>query len=94
MVEFPAGAEDAPCPNGSGRLEVLEGQTGRRSWTDEKKARIIAESFAPGTCVNEVVRRDGMQPQHLSTSLRLAREGKIALPHDADQPGFGPVVID
>ena len=28
------------------RLEVMAGPTGRRSWSDAVKARIVAESFA------------------------------------------------
>lgn len=75
-------------------MEVLEGPTGRRRWTDEKKAQIIAESFAPGAKVNDVARRHGMQPQHLSTWRRLAKDGKIVLPHDAALPTFAPIVID
>ena len=34
-------------PNHIERLEVLEGPTGRRSWADEVKARIVLESFQP-----------------------------------------------
>ena len=75
-------------------MEVLEGPTGRRSWTDEKKAKIVAESFAPGESINEVARRHDLQPQHLSTWRRLANEGKIVFPHNADLPNFAPIVID
>ena len=49
------------------RLEVLEGPTGRRTWSDREKARIVLESFEPGARVCEVARRNGMTPQHLST---------------------------
>ena len=48
----------------------------------------------PGARVNEVARRHGMQPQHLSTWRRLAKEGKIVLPHDVDLPDFAPIVIE
>jgi transposase len=30
------------------RLEVITGALGRRRWSDEAKARIVAESLAPG----------------------------------------------
>ncbi len=33
------------------RVEVLEGPTGRRTWPDDLKARIVAESFEPGVRV-------------------------------------------
>jgi hypothetical protein len=39
------------------RLEVIAGPLGRRSWSDEAKARIVLESHAPGPCVVDVARR-------------------------------------
>lgn len=75
------------------RLDVLEGPTGRRRWTDERKALIVAESFAPGARVGDVARRHGMTPQHLTAWRRLAREGKIILPVD-EMVGFAPIVVD
>ena len=54
------------------RMEVLEGPTGRRSWPDEVKARIVAESFEPGARVCDVAQRHGLAPQHLSTWRGLA----------------------
>jgi len=64
------------------RLEVLEGPTGRRTWPDDVKGQIVAESFEPGARVSEVARRHGMAAQHLSTWRRLARDGKIVVPMD------------
>ena len=61
------------------RLEVLEGQTGRRTWPDNVKGQIVAESFEPGARVADVARRHGMAAQHLSTWRRLARDGKIVV---------------
>jgi len=49
-------------------LEVLEGPTGRRSWPDDLKGRIVAESFEPGARVADVARRHGMAAQHLSVA--------------------------
>ena len=43
-----------------GRLDVIEGPTGRRRRTDDEKARIVAESFLPGVRVSEVARRHGI----------------------------------
>ncbi len=72
-------------------LEVLEGPTGRRSWPDEVKGRIVAETFEPGARVVDVARRHGMAAQHLSTWRRLAREGKIVVP--VDEPMFARLEI-
>ena len=69
------------------RMSVLEGPTGRRSWPDEEKARIVMESFAPGARVTEVARQHGLTPQHLSTWRSLARKGRLALP---EAPEAGP----
>ncbi len=69
------------------RMSVLEGPTGRRSWPDEEKARIVMESVAPGARVNEVALRHGLTPQHLSTWRGLARKGRLALP---EAPGADP----
>ncbi len=32
-----------------GRVEVIEGPSGRRSWPDDIKARIVRESLEPGS---------------------------------------------
>ena len=74
------------------RMEVLEGPTGRRSWSCEVKARIVAESFQPGVLVRDVAKRHGVAPQHLSTWRKLARDGKLVL--DGDLPGFAELVVD
>lgn len=73
------------------RLEVLEGPTGRRTWPDDVKGRIVAESFEPGARVTDVARRHGMAAQHLSTWRRLARDGKIVVP--VDEPMFARLEI-
>lgn len=66
------------------RLEVLEGPSGRRTWSDDAKARIVMESYAPGAKVCDVARRHGMAPQHLSTWRGLAKKGKLVLPMPED----------
>ena len=76
------------------RLEVLEGPTGRRTWSDQEKARIVLESFQPGARVCDVARAHGMAPQHLSTWRGLARKGKLAMPVPvADDPFFAAVEV-
>lgn len=72
----------------SGRLEVLEGPTGRRTWSDAEKSRIVLETFRPGVRVCDVARANRMAPQHLSTWRSLARKGKLAMPVPADDDPF------
>ena len=79
---------------GVSRLEVLEGPTGRRRWSVEAKAAIVAESFLPGVRVADVARRHGLTPQHLTSWRRLAREGKLALSADETAMTFAPVLVD
>ncbi|MCP5000281.1 MAG: transposase [Hyphomicrobiales bacterium] len=75
------------------RLEIIEGPTGRRNWPDEVKARIVAESFEKDARVCDVARRHGLNPQHLSSWRRAAREGRLALQVD-DEAGFAALVLD
>ena len=78
-----------------GRLRPLEVHAGggRRRWTDEQKARIVAESFEPGAVVAEVARRHEIMPQHLTTWRAAARRGELVLPAD-DDAEFARVVLD
>lgn len=76
------------------RLEVLEGPTGRRSWSDREKARIVLESFRPWARVCDVARQHGLAPQHLSMWRSLARKGKLPVPVSAaDDPFFAAVEV-
>jgi transposase len=70
-----------------GRLEVLEGPSGRRRWPEALKGRIVAESFAPGARVCDVARRHRIAGQQLTAWRRAARDGSLALPSDAVGPG-------
>lgn len=74
-------------------LNVLVGPTGRRSWPDKEKARIVLESYQPGSRVCDVARRHGLAPQHLSGWRRRAKEGKLVLDGD-DEPSFAALVVD
>jgi transposase len=75
------------------RLEVITGEVGRRRWSPEAKARILAEACAPGAVVSEVARRHGLRPQQVFTWRRQARRGALALP-GAELPMFAAVVVE
>ena len=77
-----------------GRMEVLEGPTGRRSWPDDEKVRIARESLEPGARVCDVARRTGMTPQHLSSWRGLAKKGKLNVPiPEEDFPAFAALEV-
>ena len=73
------------------RVEVLTGPRRRREWSEEDKARAMAESCAPGAVVSEVARRWQIAPQQLFTWRRKAR---VASPEasGAAALGFVPIV--
>ena len=68
-------ADDAPGdgPSPVRRIELITGASRRRRWSAEEKARIIVESFEPGSCVSEVARRNELSPQQLFAWRREAR---------------------
>lgn len=61
------------------RLDVIESPRGKRNWTPEARARIIAESLEPGVNVSAVARKHGMYPQQLYTWRRGLRERAEAM---------------
>jgi transposase len=75
------------------RLEVFTGAGRRRKWSDEDKARIVAEIVASGASVCSVARRHGLSPQQLFGWRRQLREA--AGGHsDAEEVQFVPAVVD
>lgn len=60
------------------RAEVLSGPERRRRWTFEQKARIVAESMAPGAVVSDVARRHGVHPNQLYGWRREVRGHRSA----------------
>jgi transposase len=49
------------------RFEVINGAGGRRHWSTDDKARIIAETLEPNAITCEVARRYGLRPQKVFT---------------------------
>jgi transposase len=75
------------------RLEVFTGAGRRRKWSDEDKARIVAEIVASGDSVCSVARRHGLSPQQLFGWRRHLREA--AGGHsEADKVQFVPAVVE
>ena len=77
-------------------LEVLTGRRGvrrSRKWPNEVKARIVAETLAPGATVNEVAARHGLKANHLSSWRTMARQGKLVLPAPEEEMQFAGLVV-
>ena len=61
------------------RLEVFTGAGRRRSFSDEDKARIVAEIVTSGDSVSGVARRHGLSPQQLFGWRRQVLKAQAAL---------------
>ena len=70
------------------RIEVITGVGRRRRWTDEEKARIVAESLDPATTSSAVARRYGLH----ASQLFVWRQ-RLAAPTAHEAPAFVPVVV-
>ncbi len=55
------------------RVEVITGGRRRRNWTEDEKARIVAESADPDANISEVARRNGVSRGLLTAWRRKAR---------------------
>lgn len=73
------------------RIEVITGQSRRRRWTAEEKARIVAETYAGGESVCAVARRYGLTQQQLFGWRRAARErtGDVG-----NAIAFAPLIVE
>lgn len=79
------------------RVEVLTGPGRRRRRSAEEKARMMAESFAPGAVVCAVARRWQVCPRRLFGWRREARMGLLAPAAGAcgpRVPAFVPIVAE
>ena len=61
----------------------------RRRWPVSEKARIVAESFAPGSSLRSAARRHGVSRSTLDEWRALAREGKLGPVPEAAAPATG-----
>ncbi|MEI9412878.1 IS66-like element accessory protein TnpA [Mesorhizobium salmacidum] len=73
------------------RFEVINGAGGRRHWSVDDKARIVAETLEPNAIISEVARRYGLRPQQVFAWRREAR--KQAASVQQDSPAFVPAVV-
>ena len=74
------------------RVEVLTGPGRRRVWDEATKARVVAESDAPGAVVSAVARRWQVAPQQLFTWRREARAASLEARRG--EAAFVPVVAE
>ena len=75
------------------RLEVFTGAGRRRTWSDEDKARVVAEIETSGDSVSGVARRHGLSPQQLFGWRRQVREAQAVISKD-NEVRFVPAVVD
>jgi transposase len=78
--------------DGFRRLEVITGVGRRRRWSDEDKARILAESLDPATTASAVARRYGLHVSQLFT-WRQQLQRSASATTEVSGPGFVPVVV-
>lgn len=84
--------DDASAMGGrAARIEVFTGTRRRRPWSDDDKARIVAESYAgDGITACDVARRNGICPSQLFTWRRQLRRPV----ETAEPPLFVPAIVD
>lgn len=82
-------ANDDAKGGGYRRVEVLTGPGRRRKWSDDDKARIVAETSQPGAVVCEVARRWQVSPQQVFDWRHRARKALVSA---AAEPAFVPIV--
>jgi transposase len=79
------------------RVEVLTGPARRRRWSAEDKARIIAETLAPGARVSEAARRWQVCSRQVFGWRRAARRDMRTAPVTTVAPvssGFVPIITE
>ena len=82
------GSTTSTKAGGFRRLEVITGIGRRRRWSDEDKARIVAESLDPAMTSSAVARRYGLH----ASQLFVWRQ-QLAASAAREAPEFVPVVV-
>jgi transposase len=79
----------------AGRLEILEGRSGRRLRSEAERARIAAESLVSGVRVADVARRHEVTRWQVYDWRKKLKSGVLALPADtAKEPMFAALVVE
>lgn len=79
----------------AGRMEVIEGRTGRRRRSEAERTRIAAESLVPGPKVAEVARRHDVTRWQVFDWRRKLSTGQLAVPAGAmTEPAFAALVVE
>jgi transposase len=78
--------------DGFRRLEVITGVGRRRRWSDEDKARIVAESLDPATTSSAVARRYGLHASQLFVWRQQLQRSASSV-ETVRGPGFVPVLL-
>ncbi len=79
----------------AGRLEVIEGRSGRRRWSDDEKVRIVSESYLPGVQISDVAGRHGTTRWQIYDWRKRLAKGLLVLPTEAGTHlSFAAVVVE
>ena len=73
------------------RVEVITGVARRRRWPRSEKARIVAESYAPGASATAVAVRHGLHRNQIFAWRRQFRNR--AVPGEDAAPEFVPLAV-
>ena len=73
------------------RVEVISGVARRRRWPRSEKARIVAESYAPGASATAVAVRHGLHRNQIFAWRRQLRNRATLI--DGAMPEFVPVAL-
>jgi transposase len=70
-----------------GQISLLTGPERRRRWSEDERSRILAQAFAPGSCVAQVAREHDISTGLIYTWRRRLRQ-------DVADQGFGEAAME